>query len=265
MAYTPKAWRFYSPCRHCGEWFDHKAEWRDGRPHYCSKECSRSAIRRYTYTCLRCGVEYHPKAKDRNKYCSRGCAFGDSKRRYNTDTRRRKKVARAYARHLKAGYRLAPCRQCGAPCRKTYCSERCTRTYWNDGDYHRECPTCGLHWCALLSGYGPSHYCSDECRDKGIGSIKRIRNAIKRAKVGDRIDPIRVFERDGWRCQACHCWTPRSLRGSYHNNAPELDHRVPISKGGEHTFDNVQTLCRICNVRKGNRDWSEFLKAYKKQ
>lgn len=33
-----------------------------------------------------------------------------------------------------------------------------------------------------------------------------------------------------------------------------LDHTIPFSRGGHHTFDNVQCSHLLCNIRKGNRD-----------
>jgi 5-methylcytosine-specific restriction endonuclease McrA len=50
-----------------------------------------------------------------------------------------------------------------------------------------------------------------------------------------------VFARDEWTCQYC---------GSAAEN---LDHVVPRSKGGEHTWENVVASCRRCNSRKENR------------
>lgn len=50
----------------------------------------------------------------------------------------------------------------------------------------------------------------------------------------------RVYERDGYRCQ--ECGTTEDLT---------LDHKHPRSLGGTHTEDNLQTLCRGCNSRKG--------------
>jgi len=49
-----------------------------------------------------------------------------------------------------------------------------------------------------------------------------------------------VYERDGYAC--LHCGTTESLT---------LDHIHPYSKGGEDTYENLQTLCRSCNSRKG--------------
>ena len=61
------------------------------------------------------------------------------------------------------------------------------------------------------------------------------------------VEPLVVFDRDGWRCQICGKATPKERRGSHYPNAPELDHRIPLSRGGSHTYDNVQCSCRRCN------------------
>lgn len=49
-----------------------------------------------------------------------------------------------------------------------------------------------------------------------------------------------VYERDRWRC--LHCGTTENL---------SLDHIWPYSKGGPDTYENLQTLCRPCNSKKG--------------
>jgi 5-methylcytosine-specific restriction endonuclease McrA len=36
-----------------------------------------------------------------------------------------------------------------------------------------------------------------------------------------------------------------------------LDHVIPLSRGGGHTFDNVQCAHLICNIRKSNRHRDE--------
>jgi hypothetical protein len=51
----------------------------------------------------------------------------------------------------------------------------------------------------------------------------------------------RIFERDGKEC--AYCKSEESLH---------IDHIIPISKGGNSTDDNLQVLCRTCNVMKSN-------------
>ncbi len=50
-----------------------------------------------------------------------------------------------------------------------------------------------------------------------------------------------VFGRDEFRCQYCH------------GAAESIDHVVPRSRGGQHSWDNVVACCRRCNARKGDR------------
>jgi 5-methylcytosine-specific restriction endonuclease McrA len=50
-----------------------------------------------------------------------------------------------------------------------------------------------------------------------------------------------VFARDGHRCQYCN------------RPAENIDHVVPKSRGGLHTWENVVASCRSCNARKEDR------------
>lgn len=67
------------------------------------------------------------------------------------------------------------------------------------------------------------------------------------------IKPHAVFERDAWRCQLCGCKTPKRLRGRMVDRAPELDHIIPLSKGGGHVWVNLQCVCRKCNMKKNDK------------
>jgi len=51
-----------------------------------------------------------------------------------------------------------------------------------------------------------------------------------------------VFARDQYRCQYC---------GS--NCDLTLDHVIPRSRGGDHSWENVVTSCAPCNARKGDK------------
>ena len=75
-----------------------------------------------------------------------------------------------------------------------------------------------------------------------VPSVIRLRHFVKvpfrrRAPLNRR----GVFARDDQRCQYCG------------RAAESIDHVVPRSKGGEHTWENVVAACRSCNVRKGDR------------
>jgi 5-methylcytosine-specific restriction endonuclease McrA len=135
---------------------------------------------------------------------------------------------------------------------------------WGDGKGIRECRYCGKQYDYYIEG--TPGYCSDECRDamkRARASTpeamcnKRIRYGIYRGKIQRRkiqeVDPYKVFERAGWKCENCGIKTPKELRGSYNDNAPELDHIIPVSLDGVHSYTNTQCLCRKCNREKSNR------------
>ena len=68
----------------------------------------------------------------------------------------------------------------------------------------------------------------------------------------ETVNRVSVFTRDNWKCQHCRVSTPRSLMGTLEQNAPELDHVLPIACGGAHSRLNTQCLCRKCNATKGD-------------
>ena len=122
----------------------------------------------------------------------------------------------------------------------------------------KSCVVCGVE---VGYAYGRAKtYCSAACRKKAPGNVaakkayKSKRKALKRgANGGEAINPVVVFQAAGWKCQLCGKPTPQRLRGTTHKRAPELDHVRPISKGGTHTWGNVQCLCRECNGWKSDR------------
>ncbi|MDC4550022.1 HNH endonuclease [Acinetobacter baumannii] len=80
------------------------------------------------------------------------------------------------------------------------------------------------------------------------------RKAIQRgATIAEPINPLLILARDKWKCYLCGVKTPKELRGSYFDNAPELDHVIPLSKGGLHVESNLRCACRKCNAEKSDQ------------
>lgn len=68
----------------------------------------------------------------------------------------------------------------------------------------------------------------------------------------EQINVLAVFERDNWVCQICG----EDVDPTVEHPDPlskSLDHIVPLSQGGGHTWDNVQLAHLVCNMSKGNR------------
>ena len=63
---------------------------------------------------------------------------------------------------------------------------------------------------------------------------------VERSKVTNKMR-FAIYRRDHHRC--CMC--------GIQSNHLEIDHKIPISKGGKSTYDNLQSLCHECNVKKG--------------
>lgn len=66
---------------------------------------------------------------------------------------------------------------------------------------------------------------------------------VERGKVSNRMR-FSIYERDGYRCRNC------GISEKYAKL--EIDHIIPIAKGGKTEYNNLQTLCHKCNVEKSD-------------
>jgi 5-methylcytosine-specific restriction endonuclease McrA len=74
---------------------------------------------------------------------------------------------------------------------------------------------------------------------------EHIRLTIGNPERHWKVPPVNrrgVLQRDGHACQ--YCGSKKRLT---------LDHVIPRSKGGQHTWDNVVAACTGCNGRKGDK------------
>lgn len=145
------------------------------------------------------------------------------------------------------------CEQCGASFSPNFDGQRfCTTTCSTAARRGPlSCRGCGKK----MDGGRRWRFCDETCYD----SWRHARSghpAARAAEFGvayEEISPFEVFEAAGWKCQICGVLTPRDLRGTWNPLAPELDHIVPMSRGGPHLRSNVQLACRGCNQAKRDK------------
>lgn len=221
-------------------------------------------------TCAHCGAEFVTVYR-RKIYCSRSCnhlafvARRPEKIAEHRDKETAKRRAEIAAAPKFTKVYLNECATCGRLFywrrKKARCSSECELRARQE--YYKSrfvsaavraasvCSVCGVEFVTKTKS---GSCCSDKCRrkkqNKGNKHSKRARLFGVEYKP---VQPLKVFERDGWKCQICGKHTPQARRGSRYSNAPELDHRIPISKGGPHTYGNTQCACRACNGEKHNK------------
>ena len=76
-----------------------------------------------------------------------------------------------------------------------------------------------------------------------IPSVIRLEYLVRRPFLRQRLSRREVFLRDGYTCQYCGKGAP----------ALTLDHVMPRSRGGVHSWENMVTACMACNHRKAGR------------
>ncbi|MBN2240359.1 MAG: HNH endonuclease [Dehalococcoidales bacterium] len=77
-----------------------------------------------------------------------------------------------------------------------------------------------------------------------IPSVIRLSRLIKRPHVVERkMSRVEIFKRDNYTCQYCGKKT----------HSLTLDHVMPRSRNGEHTWENVVSACGRCNRIKAGR------------
>ena len=78
-------------------------------------------------------------------------------------------------------------------------------------------------------------------------SVIRLFYVVPRPRPRVRLSKREILRRDGYRCQYCGRQTSQLT----------IDHIVPRSRGGPHSWENLVTACPQCNRRKGGRTLAE--------
>ncbi|MGB3304710.1 MAG: HNH endonuclease [Thermomicrobiales bacterium] len=86
-------------------------------------------------------------------------------------------------------------------------------------------------------------------------SVIRLMYLIRRPRPRVKLTRREIFIRDGYTCQYC----------GRQGHELTIDHVIPRSRGGLHSWDNVVSACRACNHRKGGKSIAEARMLLRKQ
>lgn len=102
-----------------------------------------------------------------------------------------------------------------------------------------KCPNCGA---PANGGGGKCPYCGGTIPN--ITESPAVNAELERSKMSQSLR-YNILQRDGFRCQICGASADQGAK-------LEVDHIIPVSKGGLTIPQNLRTLCENCN--RGKRD-----------
>jgi 5-methylcytosine-specific restriction endonuclease McrA len=86
--------------------------------------------------------------------------------------------------------------------------------------------------------------------DKRLASYQKRRAHTTMTIAAKQLSAMRTAQNG----KCYYCQKPLDNRGRGH-----LEHKTPLSRGGEHALNNVCFACSTCNLKKGRRTEFEFL------
>lgn len=245
-----------TPCKSCSKGIPEGAHWSSG---YCSEECRKSGYRSvklrwertregipHERSCEECGNQIPESFHANNKTCSEPCREARTKRNLQ-------KYGEVYRREVLGKVRATTCIGCGSPipdsryANARYCSNRCR----DDGEAirsrrerHRREGRTGPVFC---------HSCGNDlgmdCRKDKIYCDWSCKNAMRRTRRF-KVTHVTwsregIYERDNGTCYMCNRKVPFE---DY-----QVEHLIPLSKGGADAPYNLAVSCRGCNSGKKDR------------
>ncbi len=228
-------------------------------------------IKDNTYVCKQCGETYIRSVNrygDQGKtFCSRECSF-----QYLKDNPAEKKEIIPVST-IRCLINIINCEICGnvftSHQGRLLCSDNCQRikngiyalkaskkAHYEKKKAHYEkntdltCKECGV---LFTPQYGEKHrkYCSVKCSSRYSNRVGKQKRRVRDKAAFVEVVLISVLLERDKRCQLCN----RKLNSKHSvpsPKAPTIDHIIPISLGGEHSYRNTQLACFECNTLKGN-------------
>ena len=163
----------------------------------------------------------------------------------------------------KAEFGEGACKECGKVFlrrsgNQKWCSEECyNKAHGIEQVIIKRCLECGKEFKTYHNG---NLFCGKKCRkrrNRRMWAISKDERLRKNGKADYSINLDKLIKRDAGICQLCG--KPIDT-GDYQQDTngnfiagdkyPSIDHTIPISRGGTHTWDNVQLAHRYCNSLK---------------
>lgn len=233
---------------------------------FCSDKCANHREKEpQIKTCVICGKEFkawHPVIVTCSEACSKERDLQRDRvsyrERYQRKNPNAKTIEQIKAESLERKERIAKERKERAEAKEAERKKILAKkekikaaniAYWQEYIALHVCVVCGEVYTAT---YPLSKYCSNKCRDKAY----RKRDRYNGITVDNNITLEALARRDNNVCQICGGavdWDDKEtingtvICGNYY---PSIDHIMPISKGGLHSWDNIQLAHRICNSLK---------------
>jgi 5-methylcytosine-specific restriction endonuclease McrA len=276
----------------------------NGNTKYCSVRCRKKEAERLfrargkthrsltVSTCRFCGIEFRKKTNGNNKgfYCSRKCAFNNSKARFSNRTRQ---VVPPFMIGKACKVWFGKCETCGewftgrqanaVTCKKYDCKQIRTmrRVYGTEKEYGKEymCPDCGIEHTIEYGDWGHRDR-GRRCKECSAKKGRRVSQGKRKARLRgavriESIDPLYILRQYRWTCYLCGAKMDPKMYGEPIQKGkpidlhyPTIDHVIPVSEGGSHTKDNLRACCFGCNIDKGVlplEKRNEFAGRYTKQ
>lgn len=154
-----------------------------------------------------------------------------------------------------------------------YCSSRCSTRASRGNSRFRKCASCGIEFEPTNNGvdkvtcspkcdaehvrkYAREYYAKKMASDPGF--IDKVRGAefkrksLKRDAFVEHVSRDGVMSRDKWICHLCGLRIPKSAKWP-DRMFGTLDHVIPLSKGGKHSYANIKAAHLSCNCSKNDR------------
>lgn len=248
------------------------------RPCWC-QECKRAYHKAHRSRQQKNGVEYKSfstceqcgeKCSRRARHC-RSCVAAGVKR-----TRPGRRVLLCLCGNRRTNPTSKLCRTCylaqATKTKKTrVVCQRCRKTFASKTQRYNVCQACRRKaqdqkqlpnlWKPQIirgrcthCGAGCEAFVCSSCKLKNKRIHSRIyKNRSRGARTSGRYDKREIAIRDGWLCHICGGSVSPHLWGLIDPDAPNIDHIIPISRGGSDTAENVKLAHRLCNMRKFNK------------